>query len=404
MRDHALVLSAQLTYSLLRFAAFALLAHLLTKSEMGQVMFALNYTLIFTFLGTLGLDNAYTHFTAQFQLEHSTERLQRLIAHAMWVASIWGTFVSVIGAIICLAGFQLLGFIEVMLFMLSVPFALMHMYGLGISLGMRSLASYTILFIAQPALFIIFLLALNGINKLHILEIAFSFVISYIISALGVFWKITRHIPIIWRDLSLNWEELRNQIKFSAFIYANLISLFLNSRWPILALGWLNQVEQIAYYSLAAPIAEASLQIARSVGLVLLARTSSGQPPSHTSVLVTVLLYIPAIGGLVVLAPWIVPQLFGNDYRATTLLIQILAPGMIPLAAGILYTNMLTGIGHPWCGALAAIASLGAMILASAFLIPRYSALGAAIASGLAYLTYGASAFIFSRKIFPKQL
>lgn len=403
MRDHALVLSAQLTYSLLRFAAFVLLARSLTKDEMGQAMFGLNYTLIFTLLGTLGLDSAYTYFTAQFQLEHSNERLHRLFSHAIWVASIWGTALSVVGVILCLYSFQLLSFQEAIIFMLSVPVALMQMYGLGILLGLHDLVSYNILFIIQPFSFILFLLVLAGIDKLYILEIALALVISYIISAFGVLWKIIRRIPMIWDNQRFNLEELRDQIKFSSFVYVNLISLFLDSRWPILVMGWLNHTEQIAYYSLAAPIAEASLQIARSVGLVLLARTSAGQQPSHTPVIAIVLLYIPAIALLVVLAPWVVPHLFGNEYMPTTLLIQVLAPSMIPLAVGTLYTNMLTGIGHPWLGALAAVASLGVMILTSALLIPLYSAVGAAIASGLAYLTYGASTFMLGRKVLPKQ-
>jgi O-antigen/teichoic acid export membrane protein len=65
--DYLFVLSAQLGYSALRFATVIFLARLLTKDEMGQAMFGLNYMLVFIFVGTLGVRQRRGAFHCQIQ-------------------------------------------------------------------------------------------------------------------------------------------------------------------------------------------------------------------------------------------------------------------------------------------------------------------------------------------------
>jgi O-antigen/teichoic acid export membrane protein len=392
MRDHALVLGAQLSYSALRFVTFIVLARLLTKDEMGQAMFGLNYVLIFIFLGTLGLDSTYVHFAAQ--AKSAAARLQRLVQNAIGIALVWGAFLGILGMMVTSLGLQLLTLSEIALFMLSVPFALIHMYGLGILLGLGDLISYSILFIAQPALFLLAVLLCAGVGELNIIGIALALCTSYILTSVIVLWRATRRVPRIFSRWQIHWEELREQVAFSIFVYINLIGLFLDSRLPILVMGWLNQVEQVAYYSLAMPITEASLQVARSVGLVLLARASAGHLPARAQILRVTLFYIPAMMLLIILAPWAIPWFLGNEYTPAVLLIQVLALGMIPLAAGIMHVNLLTGMGRPRIGAFASVVSFAAMVALSSFLIPFYGAVGAVIAAGAAYVVYWSSAVV----------
>jgi O-antigen/teichoic acid export membrane protein len=396
--DHLFVLGAQLGYSALRFATVIFLARLLTKDEMGQAMFGLNYTLVFIFVGTLGLDSAAVHFTAKFKAEGAPEQLRGFLQNALGVALMWGALLSVCGITLAVLSFRLLTLWETTLFMFSVPFALVQMYGLGVLLGMRDLIGYSMLFVAQPALFLLLALAHAGLGELDVLSVAIALYISYMITSIVVIRRTALHIPTLFKAWRVRWAELREQIGFSFFVYINLIGLFLDSRWPILVMGWLGQVEQIALYALATPITEASLQIARSVGLVLLARASAGDLAAISVTRPVIFLYIPVMILLMLLAPWIVPWLFGHDYTAAVLLIQVLAPGMIPLAAGILHVSFLTGLGRPHSGSLAASLSFISMVLASAVLIPLYNAVGAALATGLAYLVYWGSSVALSRK------
>jgi O-antigen/teichoic acid export membrane protein len=396
--DYLFVLSAQLGYSALRFVTVIFLAHLLTKDEMGQTMFGLNYTLVFIIVGTLGLDSAAVHFTARFKAEGALEQLRGFLQNALGVALIWGTLLSVCGIILAVLGFRLLTLWEITFFVFSVPFALVQMYGLGVLLGMHDLIGYGTLFVAQPALFLLLALARAGLGGLDVLSIGIALYISYVITSIVVIRRTALHIPNLFKAWRVRWAELRQQIGFSFFVYINLIGLFLDSRWPILVMGRLGQVEQIALYALATPITEASLQIARSVGLVLLAHASAGDLAARRVTRLVIFFYILVIILLMLLAPWIVPWLFGHDYTTAVLLIQVLAPGMIPLAAGILRVNFLTGLGRPQSGALAASLSFISMVLSSAVLIPLYNAVGAALATGLAYLVYWGSSVALSRK------
>lgn len=398
-RDHLFVLGAQLSYSALRFATVIFLARLLTKDEMGQVMFGLNYALVFIFLGTLGLDSTAVHFTAKFKAEGAPERLRGFFQNALGIALVWGMLLSVCGIALVALSFRLLTLWDTALFMFSVPFALVQMYGLGVLLGMHDLIGYSTLFVAQPTLFLLLVLVRAGLGELDVLSVALSLCISYAITSIAVIRRTAQHISALFRAWQVRWAELREQIGFSFFVYINLIGLFLDSRWPILVMGWLGQVEQIAYYALSTPITEASLQIARSVGLVLLARASAGHLPARAQLLGVTFLYIPAMVLLVILAPWGVPWFFGSEYTPAALLIQVLAPGMIPLAAGILYVSLQTGMGRPRIGAFAAALSLTVMVILSVLLIPLYRAVGAAIATGLAYAVYWGAAVVLSRRI-----
>lgn len=395
-RDHAWVLGAQLGYSALRFLAITLLARMLSTEEMGRVMFAMNYTLVFIFLGTLGLDSTYIHFAAKFQAQGATIQLGGMLRNAIKVALVWGTLQSVLGITIALMSFRSVATLEIFAFLISVPFALVTMYGLGALLGLRDLSSYAALFIMQPVSLMLLLVILAGIGEFNMLTVALSFLITYIATSATVVWRLVRHVPGLFAFRHAQSKDLREQLGFSIFVYMHMIGLFLDSRWPILLMGWLNQAQQIAYYSISTPITEASLQLARSASLVLLARSSARDLPSSAITTRIWLLYIPAMALLMGVAPRAVPWLFGSEYMTAVPLIQVLAPGMIPLAAGILQANLRIGLGQPQIGAYGALISLGAMITLSTALIPRYGAMGGAIATVLAYLLYWGSVAVLS--------
>lgn len=85
---------------------------------------------------------------------------------------------------------------------------------------------------------------------------------------------------------------------------------------------------------------------------------------------------VPAVLGLVVLAPW-VPRFLTRDFRETTTILQLLAPVVILRAVGVFPMNGLMGLGRNALRTkLLVLNALGSLVL-YAVLIPRYSWRGA---------------------------
>jgi O-antigen/teichoic acid export membrane protein len=104
---------------------------------------------------------------------------------------------------------------------------------------------------------------------------------------------------------------------------------------------------------------------------------------------------LPLAGGLTVcaalplalLAPFLLPLVYGSAFRDAALPAQILVVGLsLEGMAGVAYA-FLYGRGRPGLNSLSTAAGLAITVLLDLLLIPRYGAVGAAFASSAAYLT-----------------
>jgi O-antigen/teichoic acid export membrane protein len=104
-------------------------------------------------------------------------------------------------------------------------------------------------------------------------------------------------------------------------------------------------------------------------------------------------LFLPAIGLNVLLAvplalaaSWLLPALYGRDFRSSITPTWILLGGLLGEGLAGLITGYLYGRGKPGLNSLAMGGGLIATLVLDVVLIPRYGAIGAAAASAVAYL------------------
>jgi O-antigen/teichoic acid export membrane protein len=83
---------------------------------------------------------------------------------------------------------------------------------------------------------------------------------------------------------------------------------------------------------------------------------------------------------LVLVAPWLIPLVFGPGFQDSIPLIHLLAPGAIFLACGQVCGDILRGLGRPFAVARAQWAAAIAMVALLAVLLPQLHTAGAAIA------------------------
>ncbi|MDM7914375.1 MAG: oligosaccharide flippase family protein, partial [Candidatus Eisenbacteria bacterium] len=148
---------------------------------------------------------------------------------------------------------------------------------------------------------------------------------------------------------------------------------------------------EVGLYSVAVLIAEVLLNVPRAMNVSLNRRFAAGEGESvgrlarRASGNGVVLVLIGAVAAAA-LAPFVVPLLFGSDFRGSVGPLWVLLPGTVILAfATPLSLYLLQQKGKPaWTGA-ASFAGLVANVAFCFLWIPRYGALGAAAASTAGY-------------------
>lgn len=210
---------------------------------------------------------------------------------------------------------------------------------------------------------------------------------SVIGSAVGVVLAY-RDIRNALRPVRLSMAAFRQMASYSARLYAGSAADFLHFRQDVLLLGWMAGVSAVGVYSVGVSLGEIATRLPTALGSAIQAQLSR---VSHESALdiaarITRLCAAFAVVAVLVLAlvvPWAVPLVFGKGFSGAVTVFYLLIPGIIanaliwPIstyqsARGIVYWREST-------------ASVVLNVAANLLLIPRWSYLGATLASSISY-------------------
>jgi O-antigen/teichoic acid export membrane protein len=95
----------------------------------------------------------------------------------------------------------------------------------------------------------------------------------------------------------------------------------------------------------------------------------------------------------------VVPLLFGEAFRAAVLPAQILLIGLAAEGVSGVSSAFLLGRGKPGLNSLGAAAGVVVTVILNFMLVPRYGAVGAAIASSIAFLTTTTTLYLLYRQV-----
>lgn len=115
----------------------------------------------------------------------------------------------------------------------------------------------------------------------------------------------------------------------------------------------------------------------------------------------TLLMAIPATMLVFLSSPLIIKLFFGNEYNRSALALSCLIWALIPLTVGFICSNLVlipAGLFNQFLISVGAGALVN--IILNIILIPRFSYIGAAVATIIAHIVAGAFAFHFSRQFF----
>jgi O-antigen/teichoic acid export membrane protein len=317
----------------------------------------------------------------------------RRLAHVLAIAVVAGVLAA---GVLVLASRLASGppFASLWLLALAAPFLLLAPTVSGLWMGRGDLKSLNIVQVASPALVMLLLLAATTAR------------LSGLTAALGA-WILGRTVVGLLaaiRALACSPEKpvdesgpgnvtaMRDAWRFLALIaLANIISLA-NYRAMLFLMEGMQGLSVAGTYSVAVQVAELLWLLSWAVTVSSYSAVGSGdaaRAAASTACAVRAgLLAVMAAAPLLAVAAWLLlPRMLGEPYRASIAPLLVLMPGVAAYAAASALSAYYTQHhGRPhWAAGIAAL-SLTLAVAVGFWSIPRWGAIGGALATSIGYL------------------
>src|SRR4051794_721500 len=165
-----------------------------------------------------------------------------------------------------------------------------------------------------------------------------------------------------------------------------------NGRLDVLVLSVFAPLSTVGIYVVAQVIAELVMLVPTAIGFVALpaiARGGADAPDAGSTVRLSGTLSLIGVLGVAVVGPALIYVGYGSAYGNALWPLYILLPGVWLFGAGNVIGDILRGRGRPGLASVLAGVAIVVTVVLDVLLIPRFGAVGAAIASTCAYAVYG---------------
>jgi O-antigen/teichoic acid export membrane protein len=165
---------------------------------------------------------------------------------------------------------------------------------------------------------------------------------------------------------------------------------FFNYRLDIFILNFFLGPANVGIYIVSVKLAELLWYLPNAVSFVIFPKAAASSPEEmnvFTPRVFGITLALTALGalGLVLVGRPVIRFLFSSAFVGAYVPMLILLPGVVLLGGSKVLTNEIAGRGYPHYNSVNAGLSLVLTVVLDLVLIPRYSVLGAALASSIAY-------------------
>ena len=266
--------------------------------------------------------------------------------------------------------------------------AVLHRNGLAALFARHRFAQASAAILAQPLLFAAALIAFFFVGT-DLRAVALGFALTWLAAAA---WVALPLVPKL-QPGSLSSGYVRRVASFSGRSYGNAVATQLNYRLDIFLVGYLvADLEIVAFYHIATTLSALLWLFPDAIAQALYPRLAALEDERERSrqtiqslrhALLTSGL---AAGGLALVAPVVVPALFGATYQPAVRALHLLLPGVVAMCvAKVLVRFLFSRNAH---GSAAVASALGAVsnVVLNLVLVPRYGLDGAALAATGSYL------------------
>jgi O-antigen/teichoic acid export membrane protein len=281
------------------------------------------------------------------------------------------------------------------LILLTVPFVLCNVFAGGIFLGKQEILRANILNAGPTLLNLVFVILFVWILKLSVRGAFLALFIGNFCMFFFVFYVIRKSYHITWK-----YHEgiMKSMVRLGVVFALSIFVMQLNYRVDILLLKKYSTLEQVGLYSLAVQIAEQLWHIPNAIETIVLTRSAHAEDEKAVHKTVASILRVSLLFGLsgclvmILLAPPLLPLIFGAGFRGSVPMIQGIIPGIMFMVIFRILNSRLAGMGKPQVAIYSFIPPLFINLLLNILWIPRYGGMGAVWASNV---SYGAGCIIF---------
>lgn len=335
-------------------------------------------------IGSMGVRQATTYFIGK-QL-YPEDTIKRALVQ-VWMLS------TILSSLICFVLIMQFSksadsLLLVILAIVPIPFNLFNTYNSGIFLGKNNIKTFNkinwlptfIIFVGSVMLVIVLDLKTPG---------------AMVASVLG---PLVMTIILLFRNKFINSFSFifdRKVIKALlslGMIYAiSMLVINLNYKVNIFLLDNLSTKTELGIYSRGSQLMEYLWEIPMLLSTIILSRSVTSKDSKSFSLKVAHLLrlsiFIVGVLSIVLffMSKWIIVLLFGEAFERSSMVQQILMPGVVLLTIFKVLNVDLSGRAKPWVAVKAMLPALVINVLLNLYWIPNYGANGAAASSTISY-------------------
>lgn len=199
---------------------------------------------------------------------------------------------------------------------------------------------------------------------------------------------------------------LLESVRFGVRGWLGSLSDALNDRLDQVLTAYLASQATLGVYAVAVNASEMLFYLPAAVATAILPIAArAGRRDRRAEVLRAFrsvgLVTLAAVAVTALLAPLLVPLVFGSAFTASVVALLLLLPGTVGYLAIALFSSALLASGAPGRSSVGPFLSLVATVVLDVLLVPRYGATGAAVAASTGYLGGGLAALLLFRGLAP---
>ncbi len=274
----------------------------------------------------------------------------------------------------------------------------------------------------------------TGVHRLkyHLIVNTFEFGGKIVFAVLLLSWAVTLENVLIsqWIALGISviigfvyWYRffrsssgnvggnyIRDIFRYSLPLFFISIGFLMLTEIDTLMLGILSTDYEVGQFAIGKQIANKLPQIALALSMGTMpgfARLTKENLPQmrqkfNNILRLNALVFLPGGVLTVLLAPWVVPFIFGEEYRPSVLPLQILTLWFVLTSFNMFLNALLDYQGRAVRRAVNFVITMAFTIGLNLYLIPRYGAVGAAISTTVAYTPFFLLNWLEVRKVFAE--
>ena len=280
--------------------------------------------------------------------------------------------------------------------MLTLPINLLLSYSGGVFLGKDLIVKFN----RQkwiPAVFgLLGVIVFVWVMKLGVWGALLSLVLS---TLLVLFFNVKDIIKEYgWIGPVFDFRIISAILKLGSLYGISLFIIQMNYKVNIILLERLSTAEQIGFFSVGANIAQQLWQLPTALSVVILSKSATAQDQERLGDNVLKLLRLTLLAGVLLalllffVTPFLLPIIYGQAYIPSIRVVQMILPGMLIMIIFKILNSRMAGLGKPYYALFVFGPTLLLNIILDIFLIPKYHAVGTAMASNVCW---GISTVIF---------